>query len=253
MGFIYKITNTCTTMVYIGQTRRSIEERWKEHKKTANFYKKRKLAGNVYDKPTAKLYKATNKYGIENFQIILVIEVGEDQLDEFEVKYIDEYDSYKNGYNSTCGGSGNTTYLTKNHDNSYSLFRKHIELLEGMPKYCIYINTGKSMGFAVNKHPKCTRKNFTAKRHGSMEEAKNKLLEFLEELEQTQVQYIPKYSIKNESDLPAGVRKLKKGGYFVDKTHKGVTYRKAYSKKDTDAENRNDALAYLAEILMINQ
>ena len=56
---------------------------------------------------TYKLYNAMNKYGKENFYVE-TIESGIpiDKLDKKEIQYIEEYDSYKNGYNSTKGGDG---------------------------------------------------------------------------------------------------------------------------------------------------
>lgn len=56
MAFIYKITNLINNKCYIGKTERTIEKRWKEH------LRKR----NSLDLP---LYRALNKYGINNFQI----------------------------------------------------------------------------------------------------------------------------------------------------------------------------------------
>lgn len=35
MGYIYKITNQINNKVYIGQTSRTIEKRWKDHQKSA--------------------------------------------------------------------------------------------------------------------------------------------------------------------------------------------------------------------------
>ena len=55
MGFIYKITNKVNNKVYIGQTSRSLEIRWREHKSRAGCYY------------TSHLYSAMNKYGVDNF------------------------------------------------------------------------------------------------------------------------------------------------------------------------------------------
>lgn len=56
MAFIYKITNLINNKCYIGKTERTINERWKEHLKKSKSL----------DLP---LYRALNKYGIDNFQI----------------------------------------------------------------------------------------------------------------------------------------------------------------------------------------
>jgi len=50
------------------------------------------------------LYKAFNKYGIENFTFEEIEQVDNSILDEREKYWIEYYDSYFNGYNSTLGG-----------------------------------------------------------------------------------------------------------------------------------------------------
>ena len=57
MGYIYKITNLINNKLYIGQTKKTIEERFKAHIKVARQHKNRYL------------YDAMNKYGYENFKI----------------------------------------------------------------------------------------------------------------------------------------------------------------------------------------
>ena len=76
-------------------TYNSIEERWKQHKRDAH---KRNLIEN------RPLYRAIEKYGIENFSIE---EVEETNNPEKREKYwIEYYGSFKNGYNATLGGDG---------------------------------------------------------------------------------------------------------------------------------------------------
>lgn len=99
-GYIYKITNKLNGHCYIGQTNRTPEERWYEHTKPY-----------VLNKKENKLYKAFNKYHLDDFQFEVIEIVSsetckdlQDKLDELEVYYIDYYDSYTNGYNGTPGG-----------------------------------------------------------------------------------------------------------------------------------------------------
>lgn len=97
MGYIYKIINDLNDKVYVGMTRFSLEKRWKEHKRK---YKERKT----------HLYMAMNAYGIEHFQIIELEECPNENLIEREAFWINELDSFKNGYNMTEGkgeGTGN--------------------------------------------------------------------------------------------------------------------------------------------------
>lgn len=94
MAYIYKITNNINDKVYIGKTESSVEKRWKEHCRDC-----RKERCN--NRP---LYRAMNKYGIENFQVEAIEET--DCPEEREIYWIDYYGSYHNGYNATRGGDG---------------------------------------------------------------------------------------------------------------------------------------------------
>ena len=92
MAYIYKIINKKNNKIYIGKTEFSIEKRWKEHLRDS----KKNL-----DRP---LYRAMNKYGIENFDIEQVEKT--DSPVEREQYWIEYYNSFKNGYNATKGGDG---------------------------------------------------------------------------------------------------------------------------------------------------
>ena len=94
MGYIYKITNKLNNKCYIGQTVKNPEKRFQQHR---NNYTKSYFSQIV-------LYKAFNKYGIENFIFEVIEEVENNKLDEKEKYWIEYYDSYFNGYNSTLGG-----------------------------------------------------------------------------------------------------------------------------------------------------
>ena len=94
MGHIYKIQNKINNKIYIGQTVKPVEKRFNQHK-------------NNYNKPyfsQLALYKAFNKYGLENFTFEEIEEVENSELDVREKYWINYYDSYNNGYNSTLGG-----------------------------------------------------------------------------------------------------------------------------------------------------
>ena len=94
MGYIYKITNKVNNKAYIGQTIKTVEKRFQQHKNNSN-------------KPYFSqivLYKAFNKYGIQNFKCETIEEIPNEQLDEREKYWIEYYDTYFNGYNSTLGG-----------------------------------------------------------------------------------------------------------------------------------------------------
>lgn len=98
MGFIYKITNSVNNKLYIGQTRRTINERWKEH---------------LYDAFSIKnpckfpLHCALRKYGKEAFSVEEIEQCDNDDLDTRERYWILYYHSNEDGYNIDLGGKGN--------------------------------------------------------------------------------------------------------------------------------------------------
>ena len=90
---IYIITNTVTDKVYIGQTSRSFEIRKSEHIR-------------YYETLDYHIYRAMRKYGIDKFSIDPICSVPNvDNLNELEIQFIKEYDSFHNGYNMTLGGN----------------------------------------------------------------------------------------------------------------------------------------------------
>jgi len=93
-GCIYLITNLITKKVYVGLTTREPEIRWQEHE---------------YDSrnPKYHFHHSIKKHGWENFKPETLAEnVPIEELNDLEFYYIDLYNSYNNGYNSTKGGDG---------------------------------------------------------------------------------------------------------------------------------------------------
>ena len=92
---IHKITNLVNGHAYIGQST-DIKRRWENHKITA--YNKN-YAGYMYP-----LYQAIRKYGIEQFSFEILEECDYKLLNEKEMYYIQQYDTFYHGYNQTLGG-----------------------------------------------------------------------------------------------------------------------------------------------------
>ena len=91
-GVVYKITNNISGKSYVGQTKRDVKVRFREHSRCK----------------TTILGKAIHSYGIENFSIE-IIEKAEtrQELDEKEIYYIKLLNTIKpNGYNQCKGGEG---------------------------------------------------------------------------------------------------------------------------------------------------
>ena len=95
-GCIYSILCKVNGKRYIGQTVTGIAERWRGHLQEAKQHSHRPL------------YRAINKYGAGMF-VIREIEsdVVESLLSEREQHWIEQFDTYNEGYNLTTGGEQN--------------------------------------------------------------------------------------------------------------------------------------------------
>ena len=128
MSIIYRITNQITQKAYIGQTTKTIYYRWYHH-----CYDAIKVNLNF------KFYNAIRKYGIECW-ILETLEEIEDVnlLNEREIYWINYYNTFNNGYNSSSGGNQKTLYseeTRKKHsewmiNNSPLRGKKHTEELK---------------------------------------------------------------------------------------------------------------------------
>ena len=98
MAIIYKITNLINQKIYIGETTRSLNKRWNEHKHQSL------VKGHGYN---YHLHCAIRKYGIENFKIEIIEECPDEQRFIREHYYIVEYNSMEpEGYNFLASGTG---------------------------------------------------------------------------------------------------------------------------------------------------
>lgn len=103
-GYIYKITNTINDKVYVGQTTRTLDERFKEHLRNCN----------AKSKQTVHLYLAMKIYGKENFSISLLDEaLTLEELNQKEIYWINYYDSIYHGYNMMQGGQDENPMSSK--------------------------------------------------------------------------------------------------------------------------------------------
>lgn len=114
--YIYKITNKENGKVYIGQSIRPVEYRFKRHISDA--------INNIID---THFSRAIRKYG-ESCFVCEVIDTAKTQqeLNEKEQLWINFYNSVNDGYNETnamykCGGN---TYMSKSQDEMKSITEK---------------------------------------------------------------------------------------------------------------------------------
>ena len=97
---IYKATSKTTGKIYIGQTKQTLKERINQHNSHA-----------FNSQSNYHFHNAIRKYGPNDFQYEIIEDNinSAELLNEREKYWIEFYDSYNNGYNSTLGGDGRIT------------------------------------------------------------------------------------------------------------------------------------------------
>lgn len=92
---VYVIENKVNQKLYVGQTTKSVIDRWKAH------VKDHKRCNYVF-------YKAMRKYGIDAFCIKCSFKLNsKEEMNELESFLIEEFNTMNpNGYNMTAGGEG---------------------------------------------------------------------------------------------------------------------------------------------------
>ncbi len=102
---IYKITNKQNGLVYVGQTKLNIYERWGRH--ILDSYRADR---GVADKQKSKFHSAIVEYTPDSFVIELLEECEKDKADEREIYWQHKLNTVNKGYNMVycrpCFGKG---------------------------------------------------------------------------------------------------------------------------------------------------
>jgi group I intron endonuclease len=118
-GAIYKITNTITNKIYVGQTTKTLKQRWGKHIRSANSKSEKR----------SYLHNSISKHGKENFKIEL-IEYCENEiiLNEREKYYISKLCSQdpKIGYNILSGGNAGSSPNKEHRDKMRTLAKNYL-------------------------------------------------------------------------------------------------------------------------------
>lgn len=126
-GIIYKIENTINHKVYIGQTtnKNGFNGRYccngNGIERVYNYHNNRKNRGIAYN---SHLLNAITKYGFNSFIVneIFDVALSPNELNNKEIFYIKQFDSFDNGYNGTPGGgSGLEFKQLSGKDNKHSI------------------------------------------------------------------------------------------------------------------------------------
>jgi group I intron endonuclease len=216
--YIYKIINLVNGKIYIGQTNRAIETRFKEHLSDAEH------RPDEY----SYLHNSMNKYGKENFSVEKVYECNKQELSDNERYYIKLYNTFEGeGYNLTEGGdhAGRSEKSKKKQSKTMlgsgnHFYGKHHskETKRKIVKNRNKTYLGNDNPFYGKKHTqesldKMKENHYNKKRYFSFEEAENiRKLRFLNKMN--------KNEICNELNISKGILesilKFKKG-YVSDK------------------------------------
>lgn len=148
-GIIYRHTNKVNGKAYIGQTIKSMEERFKCHIKSAEN-------GDSYE-----FQRAIRKYGVESFyseileadiELLSIIQERDNILNIKEKYWIAFYDTFKNGYNMTLGGGGMCGHVKS--QETLDKMKNTIHSITPEEKQKISENVSKRLKlfYSVNKH-----------------------------------------------------------------------------------------------------
>lgn len=140
---IYLITNLINQKKYVGQTIRFKGRVW-EHENSSSS--------------TMAIHQAISKYGSENFTIEVLETVNNcenlgEKLDALERYYINLYDTYHHGYNSTSGGQG----IGQTHKSKNKVICFNYDYTEKINEYESYSDAERQTGIIYVNILYCTR------------------------------------------------------------------------------------------------
>lgn len=205
-GKIYKIVNLVNGKIYIGCTVTSLEKRYYEH-----------LYRCFKSDYKSKLYNSIKKYGEENFIIELLEECDVNQIYETEKKYIKQYDSFKNGLNSTLGGEGCLGYVhSKEIREKISKLTKENNSHKGKTYETLYGEDGE---FEKERRRLSVKKHWDGLNDNERKERKEKIKEVIRNKSNYSVEFIKELKTK----LKLGI-KIKELSLQYPNIRKGFFY-----------------------------
>lgn len=161
-GVVYCYINKVNGKRYIGQTIQKIKDR---HRKHLNDSKNK--SKHNYSIP---FYRAIRKYGIENFELIILVMNCEDynELNNYEKIYIKQFESLatQNGYNVSDGGNNANVFAGKTKEEMREFGRKISEARKGKYAGENHPNYGKKISEeAKRKMSETKKKRYSKENH----------------------------------------------------------------------------------------
>lgn len=167
-GFIYIIKNKINSKIYIGQTKVSMELRWKEHLRHASY-------GNQL------INRAMKKHGCNNFYIEVLETCEVSEIDNREIFYIELFDSTNKtkGYNVSIGG--NTPRFKRPNININLLIDLYINQNYTLEKLSKYFNTTRYIIYTelINNNINIRKRGLTNCKYNTV--SKSQLLKLIEQ------------------------------------------------------------------------
>lgn len=140
MGFIYQIRNIVTGDLYVGKTKKTLEERLMRHRYNSKYGIE------------THLYRAMRKYGTDKFVIESLIVCEDNSLNTEERKFIATLNPR---YNMTMGGDGGNTTLVISEERKRYLQQKYSG--SGNPMYGKRGPLNPNWGKKYGKKPKISQ------------------------------------------------------------------------------------------------
>lgn len=207
MGYIYKITNTINGKMYIGQTRRTIEQRWKQHIRSS-------FSNSSFDK--GPFHLAIKKYGIDTFKVEQIEECNNEELNDRETYWIEYFDARHKGYNVTTGGEHHWKWETKE---ILELWNEGLGVSEIMKK--LNANSGSMISDRLKSEGITTDEIMS---RGYKRSGKTKRLPIY--MYDRDGNYIKEFNSKHEAAKEIGYNGPLKGGQFTHSTICGYQFRR---------------------------
>lgn len=243
-GSIYIFTNKHDNKMYIGQTRRELDIRIKDHTYEAK--------STLKYKPKSKFHKAVNdeKDGWNSFSL-QSIQCPREVLDILETQLIDLFQTQDDefGYNVSAGGNNGT----------YSQYAREMSSKSRGGKICnireLKDNDGKVIGYWVQRVENGKEYNGRFDNHRfSLDENLERAKEYLEKIKNKDPEIMNKRLYNKTNDLPPNICYTKhKGeisGYLFRYNVEGYKHSKTFADRQEPMEEKyKKAIQYKEQYL----